>query len=151
MARADRIAGALLLLLAGAYYRLTDDIEVGLAGDLLGPAFFPRTLAILLGVASVALIVRRRRVTGGAGEAPPAGEAPHRLVWTLAITVAYLLLLPGAGYLLLTPIYLGALAGVLGYRSWAPLIGTALGLTLVLHLLFGRMLGVRLPRGVLFG
>ncbi len=147
----DRIIGSLLLLLALAYYWLTYGIEVGLASDLLGPTFFPRTLAILLVVASAALVVRSLRARRGEGEEPPpAGDAPHRLVWTLALTVAYLLLLPRAGYLLLTPVYLGAFAYLLGYRSWKPLVGTAVGVTVALYLIFGRMLGVRLPRGVLF-
>ena len=124
MAWADRILGLLLLVVAGFYYRATYDIEVGLAGDLLGPAFFPRMLAAALAAASILLVARSWRGRG-AGEPPQAGDSPYRLVWTLAMTVAYLLLLPWVGYLVLTPIYLIAFALLLGYRAIVPMIGTA--------------------------
>ncbi len=152
MTRADRIIGGLLLAVAASYYRLTYDIEVGLASDLLGPKFVPRLLAILLAVASTILVVRSWWARPGVEESPPpAGDAPQRLVWTLAITVAYLLLLPHVGYLLLTPIYLGAFACLLGYRAWKPLAGTAIGVTVALYVIFAALLRVRLPRGLLSG
>lgn len=148
MAKADRIIGVLLLLLAGAYYWATYDIAVGLASDVLGPTFFPRLLAILLGVASAGLVVRTWWTK--ASDLPPAGDRPDRLIGALVLTVAYLLLLPQAGYLLLTPLYLAAFALLLGYRALLPLVGTALGITVTLYVVFGRFLRVRLPAGTLF-
>jgi hypothetical protein len=147
---ADRVIGACLLGVAGVYYRYTYDIQVGLASDLLGPAFFPRALAVLLAVAGAALILRTFRGRRAAGEAPgEVGDAPWRLAWTLLLCVVYLLGLPHVGFLLLTPVFLGLFTWMLGYRRWRPLVGTAVGTTVVLYVLFATLLRVRLPRGLL--
>jgi len=67
----------------------------------------------------------------------------------LVLLVAYTLLLPRAGFLLTTPVLLGAVIWLLGLRSWASLVGTALGVTAVLYVFFGRFLHVLLPMGPL--
>ncbi len=146
----DRVAAVLLLLLAAMYYRLADDIEVGLASDLLGPQYFPRLLAIALAIASTGLLVRTFFESGQGGE-PVRAEAERlsRLWVTLALTTAYLLLLPRIGFLILTPVFLGTFTALLGYRRPLPVAGTAVGVTLSLYVLFARMLGVRLPPGLL--
>lgn len=149
MVWADRIIGACLLVLAGVYYRYTYDIEVGLASDLLGPTFFPRALAVLLAIASAALIARTFLPRARAAAPGEEGDAPLRLLWTLLLSAAYLLLLPRIGFVLLTPVFLGAFAVMLGYRRWRAVVGTALGTTIVLYVLFATLLRVRLPRGLL--
>jgi putative tricarboxylic transport membrane protein len=153
VARADRVIGLLLIALAAAYYWLSYDIEVGLASDRLGPRFFPRVLAILLGIASLALVLRTfvgRRRAGGAVQATE-GERLGRLWATLGLTAVYLIALPHVGFLLLTPAFLAAFTLLFGYRRPGPLLGTALGTTLVLYFVFVRALGVRLPSGLLGG
>jgi putative tricarboxylic transport membrane protein len=153
VARADRVIGLLLIGLAAWYYWLSGDIEVGLASDRLGPRFFPRGLAVLLGAASFLLILRTfgPRARTGAPVQSAEGERSDRLVATLLLSAAYLLLLPRVGFLLLTPVYLAAFTWLLGYRRWAPLLGTAVGVTMALYLVFARALRVRLPPGLLDG
>jgi putative tricarboxylic transport membrane protein len=156
VARADRVIGLLLLALAAGYYWLSGDIETGLASDRLGPRFVPRALAVLLAATSALLVLRTlvgRRAGRAAAGAPAAGapedEKLGRLWATLALTAAYLVAMPRVGFLLLTPAYLAAFTLLFGYRRVVPLLGTAVGTTVVLHLVFARALGVRLPTGLL--
>jgi putative tricarboxylic transport membrane protein len=150
VARADRVAGALLLILAVAYWRLSDAIEVGFASDLLGPRFFPRALAVLLGIAGALLVARTllpRHVPAPVDA--PAGERLDRLWAALAMTAAYIWLLPRVGFLPLTPVYLALFTLLLGYRRPLPLVATAVGVTVSLYVVFAEMLNVRLPAGLL--
>jgi hypothetical protein len=63
--------------------------------------------------------------------------------------VAYVLVLTPLGYLLATPLYVAALVWLLGYRSRAGLAGAALGVTIVLYLVFAQALKVLVPMGPL--
>jgi hypothetical protein len=151
--RADRVTGLVLIALAAVYYWLSGDIELGLARDRLGPRFVPRALAILLGLTSALLVLRTfvgRRGRGGAAGAAE-GERLGRLWATLALTAVYLIAMPRVGFLILTPPYLAAFTLLFGYRRPLPLLGTAVGTTLVLYVVFARALGVRLPMGLLEG
>jgi putative tricarboxylic transport membrane protein len=138
----DRAIGAILLLLAAAYGWLSRDIASTLVDDPLGPRFYPGILAVLLAICSAVLIARpsQRPAAGAAGET-------RRLLATIGMTAAYLIVMPIVGYALSTPIYLGALARLLGCRRARQIVATAIGLTVVVGLVFGTMLGVRLPRG----
>jgi putative tricarboxylic transport membrane protein len=150
MALVDRLTGLLLVVLAAAYYRLAGEIEVGLASDLLGPQYFPRLLAVALAIAGAWLFVRS--FLPGAGLSQPARAESERLanLWiTLGLTVVYLLLLQRVGFLVLTPLLLGAFTWVLGYRRWLPLAATAVAVSVMLWVVFARLLGVRLPPGLL--
>lgn len=152
MALVDRVTGLLLLVVSAIYYRLSDDIQVGLASDLLGPQYFPRRLAVAMALASAWLVIRSF-VPGARHNRPSTAEA-ERLsnLWiALGLTVVYLLLLPHVGFLVLTPVLLGAFTWVLGYRKWVPLVGTAVAVTFSLWFVFASLLGVRLPPGLLAG
>lgn len=150
MALVDRLTGLLLVGLAVAYYRLAGEIEVGLASDLLGPQYFPKLLAVALGLSSAWLVVRSFRPAARRNE-PVRAEAERLAnLWiALGLTVVYLILLPHVGFLLLTPVLLGAFIWVLGYRRWVPLVGTAVGVSVALWVVFAWLLGVRLPPGLL--
>jgi hypothetical protein len=148
--RSDRVIGAVLLLLAGCYFAVSYSIPTTLVDDPLGPTFYPRGLALLLALGSLVLIVRRPRQDLSMRDHGSELGGDRRLAATLALTAAYLVVLPIAGYLLPTPIYLGAFARLLGYRAWKPLVAAAVGLTVVIALVFGWLLGIRLPRGVFF-
>lgn len=132
MRRADLLIGLALLALAGVYYEQSLGIVRGFASDRLGPAFFPRLLALVLAVLAVTLVVR-------------AGL----FLTMLALLVAYALLLPRVGFVVATPVLLGAVIWLLGLRAWPALTGTALGITLALYFAFGRALHVLLPMGPL--
>jgi putative tricarboxylic transport membrane protein len=146
--RSDRVIGAGLLLLAAVYFALSYGIPATAVDDPVGPTAYPRGLAGLLALGSVVLLARRPRP-----DAPPEGEATSvpdgmdRLAATLALTAAYVVLFQAAGYLLITPLYLGAFARLLGYRAWRPLVAAVVALTLAIWLVFAWLLGIRLPQG----
>lgn len=147
MRRADLLTGIGLLALAALYFQQSFAITVGFAADRLGPTFFPRLLALSLGGCALALIARALR--GRSDPTPlPAVRLPL-LLGTLGLTAAYTLLLAPLGYLLATPLYVAALVLLLGYRRRAGVAGTALGVTVVLYLVFARALKVLVPMGPL--
>ncbi len=119
----------------------------GFASDRLGPTFFPRVLAVALAVLAGALIVRSVSRRSDPDALPPMRAGAFFTL--LAISFAYVLLLPTLGFLIATPVLLGAVIRLMGLRAWGPLIGTALGTTVALYLVFGRALHVLLPLGPL--
>ncbi|MDR7522702.1 MAG: tripartite tricarboxylate transporter TctB family protein [Armatimonadota bacterium] len=147
MRRADLLVGVGLLVVAILYYQQTFAITVGFASDRLGPAFFPRLLALALGSCAVALSWRSIRGRSDPGPLPPVQA--RLFLATLGLTVAYALLLPSLGYLLATPLYVVAVVGVLGYRHPGGLAAAAVGITGVLYLVFVRALKVLVPMGPL--
>ncbi len=147
MRRVDLLIGIGLLAFAVFYFQQSFAITVGFAGDRLGPAFFPRLLALALGTLALVLIWRSL-----AGRSDPAPLPPMRVglfLWTVGLTTAYAFLLRPLGYLIATPLYLAGIIWLLGYRNLVGLVGTAAGTAAVLYLVFGRALHVLLPMGPL--
>lgn len=166
MRRSDCIIGLLLLALAAFYYYSTRDLPPPTPTENLGAAFFPRLLAIFLALLALLLVVgglvprggaapqgKRPALAGGEGlgeDAPTGEEISHTfLLGTMGLSTLYVILLPLAGYLILTPLFLLAVIRFLGKRSWIQNVATALLLTAALYLLFARVLGVPLPAGIL--
>lgn len=149
MRRADFFIGLGLLAFAAFYFQQSFNITRGFASDRLGPAFFPRLLAGALVALALVLIVR-----AGSGRSDPTPLPSIRkglLLTVIVLTVVYALVLPRVGFLIATPVLLGAVMSLLGLRAWGSLVGTALGMTIVLYLAFGRALDVLLPMGLLGG
>ncbi len=91
---------------------------------------------------------------GGAGtaavdeEALPPVSYP-RMVAVLGLSFAYVLLLQRLGYFISTLLYVVVLLPLLRVRNLLAIAGCALGVPLVLDLLFSRLLGIPLPGGLL--
>jgi hypothetical protein len=147
--RADLAAGALLLALAAVYLLQSLDIERGFASDRLGPAFFPQLLGAVLAVLAVVLVIR---ALAGRSDPNPPPPARTGLLWAVVgLLVAYGVVMPHVGFLLATPPLLAAVTVALGLRQPLLVVAPALGITLVLYAVFGRLLGVLFPRGPLGG
>jgi putative tricarboxylic transport membrane protein len=149
MRRADLVGGVGLLLFAVFYFERSFVISTGLASDRLGPTFFPRVLASVLALLAAVLIVRA--ISDRSDREPLAPVRTVRLFGVLGLTVVWALLLPSAGFVLVTPLLLGSVMWTMGLRRWRGLIGVSLGMTLVLYLVFVRALKVLLPMGPLGG
>src|SRR5262245_30470496 len=114
---------------------------------------------ICLGVALVVQHLRRVRADSAAATAAPvpgaaSDEPGHpvsagRPVVFWVITAAYVVLLPSAGYLLTTPLYMAGGMWLLGIRRWLLIAGVAVGGTVIQYGLFASLLGVLLPLGPL--
>ncbi len=147
MRRADLLIGIGLLAFAVFYFQQSFAITVGFASDKLGPAFFPRLLALALAACALALIARSAR-----GRSDPVPLPPIRtalFLWTVGLTIAYAVALRPLGYLIATPIYLAGIVWLLGHRNPVGLAGTAIGVTAALYLVFAQALKVLVPMGLL--
>ena len=147
MRRADFYIGLGLLAFALVYFQQSFTILRGFASDRLGPAFFPRMLALALAALALTLIVRA--VAGRSDPSRPPAIRAGTLAAVLVVLVLYGFVLPYLGFLIATPLMLGAVIWFLGLRAWLSLAGTAVGVTVVLWFVFARLLHVLLPAGSL--
>ncbi len=110
----DLAFGGTTLALSAGYYWMATAIPRSQLADAVGPQGLPRAYALLLGVLSLALIVKslRRRAqvsTGSDSRAPASGPRSEvlrppsplwRVAGMLAIGIVYIVAAPWLGYLL---------------------------------------------------
>ena len=112
--------------------------------------FFPSILAILLLFFSIALLVQTCRQAGGeSGEQPITSEAWIRISITLAAMLGFALVLEKVGFLLSTFTVMLVLLRVIEPQKWPRVLAVALATALISYFLFGRLLNIPLPAGVL--
>jgi hypothetical protein len=121
---------------------------------ILGPTvtdtgFFPLLSGLLLSVASGSILVGFVRGTRSSAETL-AFSSLLPIVAIVASTVLFLCLVQTFGMVVLTPIYVGAVAFIVerpvGTRGWLRLLAVAFGFTLFAWLLFDYALRIPLPR-----
>ena len=141
--RAVGIGGLLIGLAAMAEgWRIPAATATGEPGTRL----FPLLIGAIICSLSLAVVLRPERASaGGAGEA--AGRA--RLWGTVAILAGYTIAFERLGFLLATPIVLGALLAGYGERRWSVIAGVSVGATAATYVVFAIWLGAPLPLGVL--
>jgi putative tricarboxylic transport membrane protein len=138
----DRLTGLALLALAVAYGVAASGYQA-MIGDPLGPAVFPIVLAIPLGLLSLYLIVRPDPEPDW-----PRGRALLKQLLALVTFVAYAYVLEPLGFLVSTFLAVLVLGWLLGASLWQA-GAAAVGIAVVLFLLFDTLLGLPLPAGVL--
>ena len=147
----DGLSGLGLLALAAAIFWISRGFP-SIAGDPVGPALFPRIIAVGLALAGLGLVIGawRRRASEPWMVLPAWLWEPRLLVAFLIVTgglLVYCLFVERIGFFICAPLLLGALLVVLRVRGVkVPVI--AIGVTLVIHTIFYRGLGVPLPWGV---
>jgi len=121
----------------------------------VGPAFFPRILAVGLGLSSLALIFK---AYCHCQETPSEGTrfsihdpGIQRAGIALAATIAYCFLLEPFGFIPISIIYLLLLMLLLQEKKYLQMIVTAVAVTGVLYLVFSLLLNITLPMGSLYG
>jgi putative tricarboxylic transport membrane protein len=148
---ADRILGALCVLLAVAMAWAARGYVAEISYEPVGPRAFPMLLAVALGLAGAWLVLRPSRTAASAPDAA-SGARHGGLGLPLALTVgamlAYALLFQWLGFVLATALMALPVGRNFGGRP-LPLLATGLGLGLGLHLVFDRLFDVVLPTGVL--
>jgi len=150
MKRAHMLAGAVLFLFAA--YIARDALRLSYYTSLgPGPGFFPFWLAVLLAIASLALIVQAARSGGGplpAGFFPDRGGA-LRMGLIVAALVWVVLAMDWLGFpLALLTMYLAVLYG-LGRRDVVLTLIVAVAGSAGVYYVFTRWLNVPLPAGIL--
>lgn len=140
--RTDAFAGAALLafgvavwVYAGTFPELDDGHP--------GPALFPRVIGFGLALAGLGLLAIGVRGRVPAGRAAVAWSGVGRLAGVLALALAVPLAYPWVGFVPAVSVLSVAVAVALGARWWlAGAVGV--GGTLLIYLLFTRLLGVPL-------
>lgn len=134
----DRIAGALLLVLAVGAWWLSHDLESGFMQPV-GPGEYPRLISLPLAALSLLLILKP-----GLNQRWPGRAALVRQALTLLVLGCYAGLVKPLGFLpasLVTVVLLVRLFGA----AWKPALVSGGVLTLSLYALFEFALGMPLP------
>src|SRR5487761_2262559 len=79
----------------------------------------------------------------------PGGLGP--MLATVALCILYAASWPLLGFVLATLLYVGAQLWLLRRRQWSNLLGVPVAITLVVWLVFDKLLLLLLPQGTLFG
>jgi putative tricarboxylic transport membrane protein len=160
----DRAAGIALAVLGVAVFWSSRGFPV-VPGQKLGAGFLPGIVGVGLILCAVALVLRSLRapapppgepmassgeVATSSSAETDAGELPRRAAPLLVVAsiVAFVTLATPVGFLLVAPPCLVVLLLALG-RRWGESLLWALGATVVVHLVFYKLLRVPLPWGVL--
>ena len=151
---ADRIVFGFTLLLAVVYFYATEQIHTFEFGDPLGPKAFPRLLGVCLLVTAALLFTemwRARKAQPQDKKEQPAGDKRYLLVVGAMVvwTAIYFRVFVPLGYLLSTSIYLLALTVYFNRGKWTANVLTSVLFCVLSYVLFTKVLGVTLPRGVL--
>jgi putative tricarboxylic transport membrane protein len=114
-------------------------------------AFFPTTLATLLLGFSLILLMQSFLAAPQTrrGPEPIAAEGWVRIGATLTAMVAFALALERLGFLLTTFLLMVLLLRAVESQRWPKVVGIAVAAALVSYALFGWLLGIPLPAGVL--
>lgn len=138
-----------------------------LGGAYYGPAFFPRLLAVFIAVLALALVIGGREDVPSGGEKAGNGEnsiedvqesaaegtiASRLVLRVLGLTLIYLLIMRPVGYFLSTAAYTFISVWMLRPKhhihvAW--ILAGSLAFTFALHYLFGTVMNVMLPPGLL--
>jgi putative tricarboxylic transport membrane protein len=138
----DRIVGLVLALLAGGYGWIAGEYDTGFS-DPVGPAIFPRVLALVIGILGLWLIFRP-------DPEPEWSNGRTLAVQSLAVALmlGYALLLVPVGFLIATAVLAAALAAMLGARPLQAVVSGAL-VSVGVYFLFTQGLELSLPAGKL--
>ena len=152
MKRADIVAGFLGLGLCFFVLYLT----AGFPEDQVvrvGPAFFPRLLAVGLGLFSLVLLVSALFQKAAEGEAGFTLKDPgiQRGIISVAATVLYCFVLDYLGFIACTIVYLLFLMFLLKERKYLQMAVTSISVSVVVFFIFKVLLNITLPMGTLYG
>lgn len=141
MISANRLLGALLVVLAALVFWSAQSLVVPFAADPLGPKGFPSAVAIILAVCGVLILLE----LGPAFARPERRFAPFLLI---VVMVAFALLLETLGFILATALLALGVALLFGARPWLALL-TGMVTSVALWALFDKLLDLPLPKGFL--
>ena len=151
MKKANIIAGGIGMLFSALAFAKTFSFKQ-FKNVPVGPAFFPRWLAIGLFVCCLALVIQNVLDKTSAEKAPTLSlknKDIQRMLVGLAIIVATAFLWSILGFLIVTPFTIFALMFVLGKREWLKMAIISVAVTAAVFLAFRFLLGIEMPMGFL--
>ena len=147
--RSNIAVAAVLLALAGYIFLAAGTLPFGTM-RVPQTAFFPRTLAVLLGIMSLILLARAlagREALGGGEKIETQGWI--RIAVTLMTLAGFALVLERLGFLLTTFLLMISLLRAIETQKWRKVVVVALATALISYAIFSLLLGVPLPAGLL--
>jgi hypothetical protein len=146
--RADRIAGAVLLVSGVAFAAGALKYYTYWGPDGPGSAFLPFWLGVIMAVLAGWLLVDALRSRDPGTEWLPRGEGLRRLVLVLGVTIAFVALLKFVGMILGTALFLIVLMRVLDRNPWPLTLSVAAATAGLNYLIFTYWLRVPFPVSV---
>jgi putative tricarboxylic transport membrane protein len=146
-----------LLVALGVFVLVeTSRIEIPANANSIGPRFFPTVVGCVLCLVGTWLVVDVLRGGHGDMEAAEDIDLTRTSDWrTLgllsAVFLGHVALLNTLGFAIAGSLLFFGVGAVLGSRHWARDAGVSIVLATAVYLLFGRVLGVGLPAGLLDG
>jgi hypothetical protein len=135
----DRIAATALIIFGGGAYWVAQSTLPSKAGAM------PSTVAILIVVLASMLLLRPTKLNED-GEVRLAFAASWpRLLKAIALTLLYFVVTVPFGFVTSTILFIVVTAFLSGYRNAKFLIGVAIAFAVFSRLIFGSVLGLRLP------
>ncbi|MBZ9894372.1 MULTISPECIES: tripartite tricarboxylate transporter TctB family protein [unclassified Mesorhizobium] len=142
------VSGIVGIILAGAYLALAVRLPFGRM-DRPGAGVFPVFVGIILIIASFAALWEGWRMNSIPSIRFPVGTDLKRVLALVALLFGYFFALPWLGQIVAGAIFCMLLMRVLSDTSWLRIIAYSVTLSLILDLVFERLLAVPLPHGVL--
>jgi len=119
-------------------------------GSLPGPGFVPQIAAVLLAISgAIAALRSMLEVRSEPGATDSSETTLWRAIGTIVALACFVGLFEWAGFLLATPLLLGATAWLAGAKKWGDILALAVGGTAVFYWLFAKVLSSQLPVGLL--
>jgi putative tricarboxylic transport membrane protein len=148
---ADRVIFVCIIVLAAVYFYATAQIPSLEIGDPLGPKAFPRLLGIALLFTGAMLLFEMWRSRDN-GKTNESAAPDRRVIGVIAVVVAwtavYFVIFEPAGYVIATTIYLIPLTAYFNRGRWVMNVTTCVLFALLSYIMFTKMLGVSLARGI---
>jgi putative tricarboxylic transport membrane protein len=161
----DKAIVVCALLLAAGYAWMTEQVTTLQFGDPLGPKAFPRILTAAL-IVAVALLLGEMALSkpaskamaapnldNAAQDAPAVPSATRNTGWVVAATVAftglYFVSFEPLGFVLSSSVYLLAMTMCFNPGKTVANVLVSLLFPITCYLIFNRVLGVELARGIL--
>lgn len=146
----------LVLVLGMWLYSYQFDRE--LQAYAFSPVAWPRAVLLFIGLSAIIACgaeLRKNRTardgpterTGRAPLTPSRLRAMVRLLVAFLLPLAYVWLMPRAGYFATTPFFLAASMWTLGLRQWPIVVGLSLSIYAAMLLFFSKLLYIPLPTG----
>lgn len=144
----DKFIAIILLLILGPAYYMTYSFPPR-------SAIFPRAFIVITAILAVVLLIQaiykeKKNMPLKAGEAAQYTPAQrYRLFLAVTITIFYLVIIPVLGYFVTTAVYMFVLMTLLKKDKLVTHVIVTVCTTLVLYGVFGVLLKIWLPRGIL--
>ena len=145
------IAGLVLIAVGVGYGYLTSRLPVRTLPNTPNPSFFPWINTVLLLVLSAALLIQGLVLDAGNGRERYRCSGIAYAVVALVAFVAYLVVLPGLGFVVASIPFFAVMMVLFGELRPAWVAGGSVGATVLLFVVFRYGFGVLLPRGLLSG